>query len=64
VDHRQVGSGAVGPVAAGLRFLYIEATRGHLSSYRYWLLPAYGPAPAAERETALAVAGDEDLWGV
>jgi len=65
VDHRQVGSGAIGPVAAELRFLYIEATRGHLSAYRHWLLPAYEPAPAGgEPEPALAIAGDEDLWGV
>jgi branched-chain amino acid aminotransferase len=65
VDHRAVGSGAIGPVAAELRFLYLEATRGHLANYRHWLLPAFDLAPAeAEREPVLAGAGDGDLWGV
>jgi len=66
VDHRQVGSGAIGPVAAELRFLYLEATRGHLLNYRHWVLPAYQSAPAesAEPEPVLAGAGDGDLWGV
>ena len=65
VDHRAVGSGAIGPVAAELRFLYLEATRGHLANYRHWLLPAFDLAPAeAERAPVLAGAGDGDLWGV
>ena len=66
VDHRAVGSGAIGPVAAELRFLYLEATRGHLANYRHWLLPAYdlAPAEAAEPERVMAGAGDGDLWGV
>jgi branched-chain amino acid aminotransferase len=69
VDHRAVGSGAIGPVAAELRFLYLEATRGHLPNYRHWLLPAYPTAPAhaedaAELEPVLAGGGDGDLWGV
>jgi branched-chain amino acid aminotransferase len=67
VDHRAVGSGAIGPVSAELRFLYKEATRGHLPSYRQWLLPAYEPAPveqAPEPELAVAAAGNEDMWGV
>jgi len=66
VDHRPVGSGAIGPVAAELRFLYLEATRGRLANYRHWLLPAYQPAPveSAEPEPVLAGAGDGDLWGV
>ncbi len=66
VDHRPVGAGAIGPVAAELRFLYLEATRGHLPAWRHWLLPAYEPAatPETEPEPALAGAGDGDLWGV
>ena len=65
VDHRAVGSGAIGPVAAELRFLYRDAARGHLAAYRHWLLPAYEPAPTeyAEPEPALAGVGD-DLWAV
>jgi hypothetical protein len=65
VDHRAVGSGAIGPVAAELRFLYLEATRGHLANYRHWLLPAFDLAPAeAAQEPVMAGAGDGDLWGV
>jgi branched-chain amino acid aminotransferase len=66
VDHRAVGSGAIGPVAAELRFLYLEATRGRLARYRHWLLPAYDrtPADAADPEPVLVGVGDGDLWGV
>jgi branched-chain amino acid aminotransferase len=66
VDHRPVGSGSIGPIAAELRFLYLEATRGRLPQYRHWLLPAYEPVPAAEpeHEPVLVGAGNEDLWGV
>lgn len=66
VDHRNVGSGAIGPVAAELRFLYKEASRGRLAAYSHWLLPAYenpsGEPP--EPEPALAAIGNEDMWGV
>ena len=66
VDHRAVGSGAIGPVAAELRFLYLEASRGHMSNYRHWLLPAYDSTPveAAEPELEPVGAGNGDLWGV
>ena len=66
VDHRPVGSGAIGPIAAELRFLYLEATRGRLAAYRHWLLPAYESVPVeqSEPEPVMAGAGNEDLWGV
>jgi branched-chain amino acid aminotransferase len=65
IDHRAVGSGSIGPVAAELRFLYLEAARGRLEAYRHWLLPAYEPAVAVdEPEPVLAGVGDGDLWGV
>ncbi|HVN06318.1 MAG TPA: aminotransferase class IV, partial [Bryobacteraceae bacterium] len=66
VDHRPVGSGAIGPVAAELRYLYTEATRGHKPDYRHWLLPAYeaASAPSAEPEPVLTGVSDGDLWGV
>jgi branched-chain amino acid aminotransferase len=68
VDHRAVGSGAIGPVAAELRFLYMEATRGRLAAYRHWLLPAYEPKVAAhsdpEPELVGVGAGDPDMWAV
>jgi branched-chain amino acid aminotransferase len=43
VDHRPVGTGAIGPVATKLRSLYFDATRGHLRSYRRWLTPIHAP---------------------
>jgi branched-chain amino acid aminotransferase len=41
VDHRPVGTGAVGEISAALRRLYADATRGHLARYKKWLVPAY-----------------------
>ena len=43
IDHRPVGTGEVGPVAARLRALYIDATRGRIPAYRHWLWPVSGP---------------------
>ena len=39
VDHRPVGSGEVGPVAAAIRASYFDAVRGRLPEYRSWLTP-------------------------
>ena len=39
VDHRKVGSGAVGPVALALKSLYFDAVRGRRPEYRHWLTP-------------------------
>ncbi len=39
VDHRRVGSGAVGPIARSLRTAYFDAVRGRRSEYRDWLTP-------------------------
>jgi branched-chain amino acid aminotransferase len=50
VDHRAVGAGEIGPLTQRLVNLYFEATRGHLPSYRKWLLPVYG----GTRETGAA----------
>lgn len=41
VDHRVVGTGAVGPIAEKLRTLYFDATHGFLPAYRRWLQPVY-----------------------
>lgn len=46
VDHRAVGSGGIGEIAARLRRLYVDATRGRLAQYRKWLVPAYHPVAA------------------
>ncbi len=39
VDHRAVGNGAVGPIAAAIRSRYFEAVRGRLPEYQDWLTP-------------------------
>lgn len=57
VDHRAVGTGEIGPLTQRLVNLYFEATRGHLPSYRKWLLPVYGgarEADAARMEKSIA----------
>ena len=48
VDHRPVGSGKIGPVAAELRRLYLEAARGANPTYKKWLFPVYGPVAAGK----------------
>ena len=44
VDHRPVGSAAIGEITSGLRQVYFEAVRGHRAAYRKWLVPAYQTA--------------------
>ena len=46
LDHRPVGSAAVGEITGELRRLYFEAAHGHLDAYRKWLFPAYHASAA------------------
>lgn len=39
VDHRAVGTGAVGPIARKISETYFGAVRGNLPQYRSWLTP-------------------------
>jgi branched-chain amino acid aminotransferase len=39
VDHRPVGSGAVGPIGRLVRDRYFDAVRGRLPEYAHWLTP-------------------------
>jgi branched-chain amino acid aminotransferase len=41
VDHRPVGSGRIGPIAAALRKLYFDVVRGRRPEYRHWCAPVY-----------------------
>lgn len=41
VDHRQIGSGQMGPIASRLRELYQQVVRGNLEAYRHWNTPVY-----------------------
>ena len=44
IDHRPVGSGAVGLITQKISSLYTDATRGHIPAYRTWLWPVHGSA--------------------
>jgi branched-chain amino acid aminotransferase len=39
VDHRKVGTGAVGPIGKQMHDRYFDAVRGNLPEYRDWLTP-------------------------
>ncbi|MGZ8437830.1 MAG: branched-chain amino acid transaminase [Candidatus Limnocylindrales bacterium] len=39
VDHRPVGSGAIGPIGRLVRDRYFDAVRGRLPEYSHWLTP-------------------------
>ena len=41
IDHRPIGSGAVGPVSEHLKDLYFDVVRGRLPAYAHWLTPIY-----------------------
>ncbi len=39
VDHRQVGSGKVGPIGGAISRRYFDAVRGRVPEYSHWLTP-------------------------
>jgi branched-chain amino acid aminotransferase len=41
VDHRQIGTGTMGPISARLRELYQQVVRGNLPKYHHWNTPVY-----------------------
>jgi len=41
IDHRQVGSGDIGPITRRLAQIYFEAVRGKSQRYKEWLTPVY-----------------------
>jgi len=41
VDHRPVGDGVMGPIAARLRELFNDVVRGKIPAYRDWIVPVY-----------------------
>ncbi len=47
IDHRPVGDGEVGPIAARLRALYHNAVHGQLPAYTHWVNPVYHPVSAS-----------------
>jgi branched-chain amino acid aminotransferase len=41
VDHRQVGSGEMGPITARVRELFDQIVRGKVERYSRWNVPVY-----------------------
>lgn len=48
VDHRKVGSGALGPISTHVRALYDAAVHGQEPRYRRWCTPVYRTKAAAD----------------
>lgn len=44
VDHRPIGEGSIGPVAAQIQRLYADVVRGKMPAYSEWNTPVYGTA--------------------
>jgi branched-chain amino acid aminotransferase len=42
IDHRNIGTGKMGPVVRQLRDLYFSVVRGKVNKYRSWCIPVYG----------------------
>jgi branched-chain amino acid aminotransferase len=49
IDHRPVGTGAMGPVTNHLRELYQDVVRGRHPRYRGWITPVYITEPETTR---------------
>lgn len=41
VEHRPIGTGAIGPVVTALRRIYFDVVRGRNARYRHWCTPVY-----------------------
>jgi branched-chain amino acid aminotransferase len=41
IDHRQIGSGGIGPVTQRIMTAYFDAVRGRSATYSDWLTPVY-----------------------
>lgn len=55
IDHRPIGSGAIGPVSAEIQRIYFDVVRGRRPEYREeWCSPAY-PKLASSRPTSSQV---------
>ncbi|HYP19353.1 MAG TPA: aminotransferase class IV, partial [Chloroflexia bacterium] len=52
VDHRPVGSGALGELGMALQKLYFEVVRGNVHKYLQWCTPLYGRLGYAQEQEA------------
>jgi branched-chain amino acid aminotransferase len=55
VDHRPVRQGEIGAITREVQQLYFDATRGHLETYRKWLVPIYQPQQEPEEHAVSLV---------
>jgi len=61
IDHRNVGTGEIGPVTAELRRLYFDATHCRMPAYANWLVPVYHAGVQMEPATSEQ---QEECWAV
>jgi branched-chain amino acid aminotransferase len=45
IDHRTIGSGGIGPLAAELRARYMDTVSGRVAKHRGWCRPVYAASP-------------------
>jgi branched-chain amino acid aminotransferase len=45
IDHRPIGTGAMGPIVSNLRKLYFDVVTGRVEKYRHWCMPVYESMP-------------------
>lgn len=57
IDHRQIGTGAMGPVVKQLRELYFNVVRGRVLKYRDWCTPVYGTVGNGKLKEPFTMAG-------
>jgi branched-chain amino acid aminotransferase len=54
IDHRDIGTGKIGPVVKQLREIFFNVVRGRVTKYRPWCVPVYRKYP--ENRTTIASA--------
>jgi branched-chain amino acid aminotransferase len=47
VEHRDVGTGQLGPITKQIRDLYFDVVSGKVPAYQHWLTPIYVDEPVA-----------------
>lgn len=57
VDHRAIGSGAVGALTTALRAAFLDAAHGRVPRYRSWCRPVFATAVAPEPAETISAGG-------
>ncbi len=53
VDHRYIGSGAMGPIVTELRRVFDDAVRGRNPRFRQWNVPVYAHIPLSSQTSSI-----------